>query len=77
VGQLIVRNVDEKIIRALKVRAAQKRRSAEAEHREILREALASRRKRRTLKDAILEMPSVGEDADFERPRDLGRKVRV
>lgn len=76
-GQLIVRNVDEKLIRALKVRAAQKRRSAEAEHREILREALASRRSRRTLKDAILDMPAVGEDADFERPKDFGRKVRV
>jgi len=77
VGQLIVRNVDDDLIRALKMRAAQKRRSAEAEHREILREALASRRKRRTLKDVVLEMPSVGDDADFERPRDVGRKTRL
>jgi plasmid stability protein len=74
VGQLIVRNVDDALIRALKVRAAQKRRSAEAEHREILREALASGRKRRSLKDALLAMPGVGDDADFERPGDLGRK---
>jgi plasmid stability protein len=76
-GQLIVRKVDDELIRALKMRAAQKRRSAEAEHREILREALAVRRKRRTLKDVLLEMPSVGDDAAFERPRDLGRKTRV
>jgi plasmid stability protein len=76
-GQLIVRNVDDDLIQALKMRAAQKRRSAEAEHREILREALASRRKRGTLKDMLLEMPSVGDDADFERPRDLGRKTRL
>jgi antitoxin FitA len=73
VGQLIVRNVDDELIRGLKLRAAQKRRSAEAEHREILREALAPRRPRRTLKDALSEMPAVGDDADFERPRDLGR----
>jgi len=72
-----VRNVDDELIQALKIRAAQKRRSAEAEHREILREALASRRKRRTLKDVVLEMPSVGDDADFERPRDVGRKTRL
>jgi len=77
VGQLIVRNVDDELIHALKMRAAQKRRSAEAEHREILREALASRRKRKTLKDALLDMPSVGDDADFERPRDFGRKTRL
>ena len=76
-GQLIVRNVDDEIIQALKVRAAQKRRSAEAEHREILREALASRRKRKTLKAVLLEMPDVADDADFERPKDFGRKTRL
>lgn len=76
-GQLIVRNVDDELIHALKMRAAQKRRSAEAEHREILREALASRRKRKTLKDALLDMPRVGDDADFERSRDFGRKTRL
>lgn len=76
-GQLIVRNVDDQIIRALKMRAAEKRRSAEAEHREILREALVARRRTKTLKDALLEMPSAGDDADFERPRDLGRKPRL
>ncbi|MFP4004238.1 MAG: FitA-like ribbon-helix-helix domain-containing protein [Alphaproteobacteria bacterium] len=39
-GQLTVRNVNERIIRALKQRAAAHGRSAEAEHREILREVL-------------------------------------
>lgn len=76
-GQLIVRNVDDELIRALKMRAAQKRRSAEAEHRDILREALAGRRKRKTLKDLLLDMPSVGDDADFDRPKDLGRKTSL
>ena len=77
VGQLIVRKVEDALIRALKVRAAEKRRSAEAEHREILREALASRRHGKTLKDLLLEMPPGGEDTDFERPRDLGRQARL
>lgn len=76
-GQLIVRNLDDALVRALKLRAAQKRRSAEAEHREILREALLPRRAGQTLKDLLLDMPAVGEDADFSRSRDLGRKTRL
>ena len=39
-GQLTVRKVDEEIIRRLKIRAAEHGRSAEAEHREILKQAL-------------------------------------
>lgn len=39
-GSLHVRNVDEDLIRKLKGRAARHGRSAEAEHREILRQAL-------------------------------------
>jgi plasmid stability protein len=40
-GVLNVRNVDDEIIRRLKRRAARHGRSAEAEHREILRQALS------------------------------------
>ena len=76
-AQLIVRNLDEELVRQLKVRAARRGRSAEAEHREILREALTVRKTRKTLKQRLLEMPAVGEDADFERPRDLGRRTRL
>lgn len=39
-AQLTVRKVDDRVVRALKGRAADHGRSAEAEHREILREAL-------------------------------------
>lgn len=76
VRQLIVRNLDDELVRALKVRAAQRRRSAEAEHREILREALLPRRRGKTLKELLLGMPAVGDDEDFARPKDLGRKAR-
>ena len=41
VAQLIVRNLDEELVTRLKLRAAEHGRSAEAEHREILRQALA------------------------------------
>ena len=39
-AQLTVRQIDERIVRALKQRATAHGRSAEAEHREILRAAL-------------------------------------
>jgi plasmid stability protein len=39
-GQLTVRDVDDAIVAALKARAAANGRSMEAEHRQILREAL-------------------------------------
>jgi antitoxin FitA len=41
VGNLHVRNLDDELITRLKRRAAQHGRSTEAEHREILRQALA------------------------------------
>ena len=61
---LVVRNVDEDITLALKQLAAAHGRSAEAEHREILRSALL-RPKRRPLAEVLAAMPDVGEDADF------------
>lgn len=39
-AMLTVRNLDEGLVRKLRVRAAEKGRSAEAEHREILRAVL-------------------------------------
>ena len=76
-GQLTVRNIDDELIRALRVRAARNCRSAEAEHREILREVLAPQRNGKTLKDLLLDMPNVGDDADFARPRGPANKTRL
>src|SRR5436305_13224862 len=76
--QLIVRNLEEDVIRELKLRAARHGRSAEAEHREILRQALLPAKGRtRPLKDLLLAIPSVGEDSDFERLPDTGRDVEL
>ena len=61
---LVVRNVDEEIALALKQRAASHGRSAEAEHREILKSVL-QRLRRRPVADILSSMPNVGEDADF------------
>lgn len=62
---LVVRNVEEEVALALKQRAAANGRSAEAEHREILKAAL-KRPRRRSASDILASMPDVGEDADFE-----------
>ena len=40
-ASLHVRNLDDDLVRKLKIRAAQNGRSAEAEHREILKQALS------------------------------------
>lgn len=63
---LLVRDVDEELVRALQDRAEVHGRSAEAEHREILAAALA-RPRRRSFAEAIAAIPAVGTDADFER----------
>ena len=66
---LIVRNVDPDLVKALKERAAEKGISAEAEHREILKTALF-RLKRRPFNEVLASMPNVGLDSDFERVRE-------
>ncbi len=75
-GQLIVRGLEEEVLRVLRLRAAEHGRSVEAEHREILRQALLpGATGRRSIKEFLLSMPDVGDDADFERTPDHGRKV--
>lgn len=74
-AQLIVRNVDEELVRALKRRAAQHGRSAEAEHRDILHRALAADVERPSFKELLAAMPDVGDDEDFTPPRALPRGV--
>ena len=76
-AQLIVRNIEEKFVRLLKIRAAQHGRSAEAEHREILRTALQSQGAIASFDSFLFEMPEVGEDRDFERLKDTGRRVEM
>ncbi len=74
-SQLIVRNIGAEIVRALKSRAARHGRSAEAEHREILRDALQGELGRGSFKELLLSMPDVGDDDDFLVARDLPRDV--
>lgn len=75
-AQLIVRNIEDEVVAKLKLRAAEHGRSAEAEHRELLREALLGR-PRPSLKAQLLSMPDLGEDADFEPRRAPARRVSL
>jgi len=76
VADLLVRGVDETVVRALKARAGAHGRSAEAEHREILAAAL-TRPRRRSFADVLASMPNVGADADFERLNSASGAPRV
>jgi plasmid stability protein len=65
-ASLVVRNLDERIVQALKARAARHGCSAEAEHRALLEAALL-KTCRRNLAAVLSAMPDAGRDEDFER----------
>jgi len=68
-ANLIVRNIDDAIVLALKKQAGQNGISAEAEHRKILEQALLQP-PRKSLAEVLRQIPNVGNDADFERVQD-------
>ncbi len=68
-ANLIVRNIDDEIVKALKRRASRHGVSAEAEHRKILERVLVSPRKK-SFTEILRLIPNVGEDEDFERIQD-------
>ncbi len=74
-ANLIVRNIDEAIVQALKQRASRNGLSAEAEHRKILAKVLLHP-PQKSFAEVLLSIPAVGEDEDFKRveedaPRDV------
>lgn len=75
-ANLLVRGIDDALVQSLREQAAAHGRSAEAEHREILARALR-RPKKRSFAEALMSMPEVGEDADFERVDDSNEAARV
>jgi antitoxin FitA len=76
--QLIVRQIEEKVVRKLKQQAGLHGVSMEEEHRRILREALVGpSRKNPSFKDYLRSIPNVGEDKDFERSPQMDRPVEL
>ena len=68
-ANLVVRNLDQRIVDALKQRAAKHGRSAEAEHRALL-ETLLLKPKGKSFAEALKSIPNVGQDEDFQRVDD-------
>ncbi|EDX83001.1 hypothetical protein S7335_179 [Synechococcus sp. PCC 7335] len=65
-ANLIVRNIDDAIVKALKQRASRHGISVEAEHRKILEQVLLQPA-RKSFAEVLCMIPDVGNDADFER----------
>lgn len=70
-AQLIVRDLDEDVVRRLKRRAAEQGHSAEEEHRRILRRALRDS----DLGAHLALIPQAGTDEDFERRDQAPRAI--
>lgn len=75
-ANLIVRNLDPRIVDALKLRAARHGRSAEAEHRALL-ESVLMHPARKSFAQALSGIPNVGRDEDFARGEDESRPRNV
>lgn len=70
-AQLVVRNLEDELVQALKQRAAAQGSSAEEAHRQILQAALRGP-KRRSFAEVLSSMPNVGMDEDFARSTTRG-----
>lgn len=67
---ILIRDIDEALDKALKVRAIEHGRTREAEIKDILQAAISAGPKKRSLVDAIMDIPKLEADVDhlFERP---------
>jgi antitoxin FitA len=65
-AQLMVRKVSDELVKALKQQAEKHNRSAEQEHRVILKAAL-QRPRRRHLADVLRQISNLGKDNDLSR----------
>ena len=79
--QLIVRNIEDAVVRELRTRAASHGVSMEEEHRRLLRSTLLGEREnRRSFSEMLLSIPKAteGEPEDlFSRQRDLPREIEL
>jgi plasmid stability protein len=72
--QLIVRGLEEKLVRKLKERAGAQGVSVEEAHRQILKKALL--KPEQDFKAFLLSIPKGGPDDLFDREQDYGREVK-
>ena len=65
-ANLLVRNIDDEIVKALKKKAGRSGHSAEAEHRLILSAVLLGPKKK-SFAEVLASIPNIGKDSDFRR----------
>ena len=75
--QILIRRLDERIIRKLRAKAAADGVSAEEEARQILRRSLVGEAPGMSLIDFIRTMPEVADGRIFRRPKRKPRKVKL
>jgi plasmid stability protein len=74
--QLLVRNIDRRIVDALRTRAARRGRSSEAEHREILERALLGQPPAQDFKAFLRSVPAAPA-LRLRRSKAGGRRVAL
>ena len=77
-AQILIRKLEDSVVRKLRAMAVAEGVSAEEEARRILRRSLISNAPTMSLIDYIRTMPDIGEDDSiFERPKSKPRKVAL
>jgi len=75
--QILIRRLDQHVVRRLRAKAAADGVSAEEAARRILRRSLVGEVPAMSLIDFIRTMPDVGDDRIFRRPKRKPRKVKL
>ncbi len=75
--QILIRRLDQQVVRRLRAKAASDGISAEEEARRILRRSLVGEMPDVPLIEFLRTMPDVGEGRIFQRPKRKPRKVKL
>ena len=67
---ILIRDIDNELVKALKIMAIQHGRTREAEIKSILKSVVSRRPEKRSLADALMDIPRLDADTDelFKRP---------
>ena len=74
---ILIRDIDNELDKALKIMAIQHGRTREAEIKSILKSAISRPPKKRTLADVLMDIPKLNTDTDelFKRPAGYSRNM--
>ena len=77
VTDILIRDIDNKLDKALKIRAIQHGRTREAEIKSILKSVVSRRPEKRSLAEVLMDIPKLDINTDdlFERPASSARNL--